>query len=114
MRAATARSDCSRRIVSTRLGGGRLRRDHLDLLRVRKDEWEVSEDVLEVMEDDESAQFLRAQRVIARSKRVARVPKRPPARRTELEDAVKAGVEDTADLCSAEWGTERVDSSSAV
>jgi DNA-binding phage protein len=91
-----------------------LRRDHLDLLRVRKDEWEVSEDVLEVMEDDESAQFLRAQRVIARSKRVARVPKRPPARRTELEDAVKAGVEDTADLCSAEWGTERVDSSSAV
>ena len=32
-----------------------MRRDLLDLLRVRKDEWDVSEEVLEVMEDDESA-----------------------------------------------------------
>jgi hypothetical protein len=110
-RAATARSDCSRCIVSARLGGGRLRRDLLDLLRVRKDEWDVSEEVLEVMEDDESAQFVRAQRVIARSKRVARVPK-APARRTE--DAVEGDVEDTADPCSGEWGAECVDPSSAV
>ncbi len=66
--------------MSARLGGGRLRRDLLDLLRVRKDEWDVFEEVLEVMEDDESARFLRAQRVIAHSKRVARVPIRPPAR----------------------------------
>lgn len=114
MRAATARSDCSRCIVSARLGGGRLRRDLLDLLRVRKDEWEVSEEVLEVMEDDESAQFLRAQRVIARSRRVARVPIRPPARRTELDDAAEDDVEDAADLCSGEWGAECVDASSAV
>ena len=96
------------------LGGGRLRRDLLDLLRVRKDEWDVSEEVLEIMEDDESARFVRAQRVIARSKRVARVPKRPPARRTELEDAVEDDVEETADLCSGEWGAECVDPSSAV
>jgi len=91
-----------------------LRRDLLDLLRVWKDEWGVSEEVLEVMEDDELAQFLRAQRVIARSKRVARVPIRPPARRTELEDAVEDDVEDTTDLCSGGWGAECVDPSSAV
>ena len=47
--------------MSVRLGGGRLRRDLLDLLHVRKDEWDVSEEVLDVMEDDESARFLRAQ-----------------------------------------------------
>jgi len=91
-----------------------LRSDLLDLLHVQKDEWDVSEEVLKVMEDDKSAQFLCARRVIACSKRVARVPIRPPARRTELEDAVEDDVEDTANLCSGEWGAECVDPSSAV
>jgi hypothetical protein len=90
-----------------------LQRDLLDLLRVRKDGWDVSEEVLEVMEDDESAQFVCAQRVIAHSKRVARMPK-VPARRRELEDAAEGDVGDTADLCSGEWGAECVDPSSAV
>jgi hypothetical protein len=47
------------------LGGRRLRDD---LLVVRKDERRESDEAFEVMEEDESAQFLRAQRVIARSK----------------------------------------------
>jgi hypothetical protein len=41
---------------------------------VWRDEWEESE---EVMQEDESAQFLRAQRVIAHSKQVVRAQVRP-------------------------------------
>ena len=79
------------------------------LLSRGKDEFE---------EDREGAVhvLLRAQRVIAHSKRVARVPIRSLARRTELEDAVEddVEVEDTSDLCSGGWGAECVDPSSAV
>jgi radical SAM superfamily enzyme with C-terminal helix-hairpin-helix motif len=51
------------------LGGRRLRRDDfLDLLVVRKDERAVSIVLLDVKDDDESPQILRAQRAIARSK----------------------------------------------
>jgi hypothetical protein len=97
-----------------RLGGRRLRRDDfLDLLEVRKDE-RVSEEALEAKEDDESAQFLCAQRVIACSKRVARVPRRPPARRKEPEDMVENDLRDAADPSSAEGGIECVDASSGV
>ncbi len=42
------------------------------------------------------------------------MPIRPPARRTELEDAVEDDVEDTTDLCSGGRGAECVDPSSAV
>ena len=77
--------------MSARLGRWRLRRV-VDLLDVRKDEREDSEDVSEFKDEDESAQFVRAQRVMARSKRVAMAPRRPPARRNEeFEDAVKDG-----------------------
>jgi hypothetical protein len=76
------------------LGGRRLRDD---LLAVRKDEREESEESLEVMEEDESAQFLRAQRVIARSKRVARAPRRPPGRRKEPDDAAEIDLMDVTD-----------------
>lgn len=79
-----------------------MRRD--DLLAVRKDEREDSEELLEVMEEDESAQFLRAHRVIARSKPVARAPRRPPARRKEPEDAVENDFRDVADPSSVVWG----------
>lgn len=79
-----------------------MRRD--DLLAVRKDDREESEEPLEVMEEEESAQFLRAQRVIARSKRVARAPRRPPARRKEPEDAVENW--DAADPGCECWGDE--------
>ena len=90
--------------MSARLGGRRLRRD--DLLAVRKDEREDSEELLEVMEEDESPQFLCAHRVIARSKCVARTPRRPPARRKEPEDAVENDFKDVADPCSVLWGVE--------
>jgi hypothetical protein len=90
-----------------------LQGDLLDLLRVRKGGWGVSEEVLEVMEDDESAQFVHAQQVIARSKRIARLPK-APARQRGLEDAAEGDVGDAAGLCSGEWGAECVDPSSAV
>jgi len=103
IRAATARSDCSRCCRSARLGGRRLRRDDFDLLAVRKDEWEVSEEELEFVED-ESAQLLRAQRVIARSKRVARAPKRPPARLVESEDTEENDFWEVADPWSDVWG----------
>jgi hypothetical protein len=74
------------------LGGRRLRDD---LLVVRKDEREESEEPLEVIEEDESAQFLRAQRVIARSKRVVRAPRRPPGRREEPDDVAEIDVADS-------------------
>ena len=65
----------------------------VDLLAVRKDEREESEDDISEFNDaDESAQFARAQRVMARSRRVAIAPRRPPARRNEVEDAVKEGL----------------------
>jgi hypothetical protein len=73
------------------LGGRRLRDD---LLVVRKDEREESEEPLEVMEEDVSAQFLRAQRVIARSKRVVRAPRRPPGRREEPDEVAEIDVAD--------------------
>ena len=73
------------------LGGRRLRDD---LLVVRKDEREESVEPLEVIEDDESAQFPRAQRVIARSRRVVRAPRRPPGRREEPDEVVKIDVAD--------------------
>lgn len=73
------------------LGGRRLRDD---LLVVRKDEREESEEPFEFMEDDESAQFLRAQQVIARSKRVARASRHPPGRREEADDVVETDVTD--------------------
>lgn len=76
------------------LGGRRLR---YDLLVVRKDEREESEEPLELMEDDESAQFLRAQRVIARSKRVARASRRPPRRREEADDVAELDFMDATD-----------------
>jgi hypothetical protein len=60
----------------------------VDLLVVRNDEEEEEEEVSEFRED-ESAPFLRAQRVIACSNRVARAPIRPPARRKELDDVVE-------------------------
>jgi len=67
-------------------------------LVVRKDEREESEVALEVMEEDESAQLLRAQRVIARSKRVARAPRRPPGRpEEELDDVAESDFVDVAD-----------------
>jgi hypothetical protein len=76
------------------LGGRRLRDD---LLAVRKDEREESEEPLEVMEEDESAQFLRAQRVIARSKRVVMAPRRPSGKREEPDDVAKTDFMDVAD-----------------
>ena len=76
------------------LGGRRLRDD---LLVVRKDEREESEEPLEDMEEDESAQFLRAQRVIARSKRVARAPRRTPGRREEADEVAETDFMDVAD-----------------
>lgn len=91
IRAATARSDSSRCKTSAMLGGRRLRDD---LVVVRKDEREESE---EVMDEDESAQFLRAQRVIARSKRVVRAPRRTPGRREEADVAVEIDFMDVAD-----------------
>src|SRR5579863_6473227 len=107
MRASTARTDCSRCWMSARLGGRRLRRDDfLDLLDVRKDEREASEVSLEVKDDDESAQFFRAQRVIARSKRVARVPRRPPGRRKEPEDMLGKDFREAADPWSGVWTVE--------
>ncbi len=80
--------------MSAMLGGRRLRDD---LVVVRKDQREVSEVALEIMEEDESAQFLRAQRAIACSKRVARAPSRPPGRREEPEDAIEIDFRDAAD-----------------
>jgi hypothetical protein len=82
-----------------------LRRDDFDLLAVRKDERVESEEVLECVED-ESAQLLRAQRVIARSKRVARTPKRPPARLIRPEDTVENDFWDAADPESGVWSVE--------
>ena len=75
--------------MSTTLGQ-RFRR--VDLLAERKNEREESEDISELNDEGESAQFARAQRVMARSKRVAIAPRRPPARRNEFEDAVKDGL----------------------
>lgn len=80
--------------MSAMLGGRRLRDD---LLVVRKDEREESEVPPEVMEEDESAQLLRAQRVIARSKRVAIAPRRPPGRREEPDDVAEIDLRDVAD-----------------
>ncbi len=80
--------------MSATLGGRRLRDD---LLVVRKDEWEVSEVPPDVMDEDESAQFLRAQREIARSKPVVRAPSRPSGRREEPEDAAEIDLRDVAD-----------------
>jgi hypothetical protein len=87
--------------MSAMLGGRRLRDD---LLVVRKDEREEFEEPLEVMEEDESAQFLRAQRVIARSKRVVRAPRRPPGRREKPDDASEVDLMDVADSDSGDWG----------
>lgn len=64
---------------------------------VRKDEREVSEEPLEVIEEDESAQFLRAQRVIARSKRVVRAPRGLSGRREEPDDVTEMDFMDVAD-----------------
>jgi hypothetical protein len=51
----------------------------------------------EAMKADESAQFLRAQRVIARSKRVVKAPRCPPGRREEPDVAVEIDFMDVAD-----------------
>ncbi len=64
---------------------------------MRKDERKEFEVPLEAMEEDESAQFLRAQRVIARSKRVARAPRRLPGRREGLADVSESDFVDVAD-----------------
>lgn len=83
------------------LGGRRLRDD---LLVVRKDEREESKEPFEVMEEDESAQFLRAQRVIARSKRVVRAPRRTPGGREEADVVVEIDFMDVADSDPGDWG----------
>ena len=80
----------SNNAMSAALGLRRFRR--VNLFAVRKDEREESEDTSEFNDEDESAQFARAQRVMAHSKRVAIAPRRPPARRNEFEEAVKDGL----------------------
>ncbi len=57
---------------------------------MRNDQRKEFEVPLEVMEEDESAQFLHAQRVLARSKRAARTPRCPPDRREEFADVAES------------------------
>ena len=81
--------------MSATLGLRRFRR--VNLFSVRKDERDESDDISEFNDEVESAQFARAQRAMARSKRVAIAPRRPPARRNEVEEAVKDGLREETD-----------------